>query len=275
MGNLAPKGESILHLTPRNAGESPVIYYSIKLPVTENDAQVDDLENFSTGEGTLYFLVKDSAGTYESGPATRWVAELKIRHQIEPAADKRNVTLQCTPAAEMFYTLEGSNPKDGAAYKAPFEVGPDATKLLVYAKAGEATKTADFQIPRSGDKQVQIDDTKPARLHGGKRVSLDTTDRVFGVINRFKDQANTRFKGVQIEIGEGENTVTVRFREREITAAMIEGTVTSLREIIEDIHALIAITVTDGIQFDNGFEAKEFATIAGIELKPGDIVQEE
>ena len=46
-------GESILNLTPRNAGESPVIYYATKPPVTEKDTQVDDLENFSTGEGTL------------------------------------------------------------------------------------------------------------------------------------------------------------------------------------------------------------------------------
>lgn len=268
-------GESILNLTPRNAGESPVIYYATKPPVTENDTQVDDLENFSTGEGTLYFWVKDPAGTYETGPPTRWVAELKIRHQVDPAADKRKVTLRCTPEAEMFYTLDGSNPKDGSVYEAPFEVGPEAARLLVHAKAGEAAKTADFQIPHSGDKQVQIDDTKPARLNSGKRVSLDTTDRVFGVINRFKNQSNTRFKGVRIEIGEGEKTVTVRFQEREITAAMIEGTANSLREVLEDTEALITITITDGVQFDNGFEAKEFATIAGIELKPGDIVQEE
>ena len=64
------------------------------------------------------------------------------------------------------------------------------------------------------------DDSKPARLQS-KRVALDTTDRVFSVINRFRDQPGTRFKGVRVEIGEGENTVTVRFQEREVTAAII------------------------------------------------------
>ncbi|MEN8129908.1 MAG: anti-phage-associated DUF499 domain-containing protein [Pseudomonadota bacterium] len=268
-------GESILNLTPRNAGESPIIYYSSKPEVTENDQQVEDLENFSTGEGTLYFLVKDSTGKYESGNSTRWVAELKIRHQVEPKADKRKITLQCTPDAEMSYTLNGSNPKDGTIYEAPFEVGSEAIRMLVYAKAGEASKTADFQIPRSGDKTVQIVDTKPARLNSSKRVSLDTTDRVFGVINRFKDQGNTLFKGVRIEIGEGENTVTVRFQEREITAAMIEGTVNSLREVLNETQAPIIITINDGIQFENGFGAKDFADLAGIQLKPGDVVQED
>jgi hypothetical protein len=268
-------GESILSLTPRHAGESPVVYYSTKPEFSGSEPQVDDLENFHTTEGTLYFLVKDPTGKYEVGAPARWLADLKIRHQVSPAGDKRTVTLQCTPSAEMHYTLDGSNPKDGKLYEGPFEIGSEAVRLLVHAKAGEATKNADFQIPASGDKQVQIDDTKPARLASGKRVSLDTTDRVFGVINRFRDQAFTRFKGVRIEIGEGENTVTVRFQEREITAAMIEGTVNSLRDVLQDPQAAVAVTVADGIQFESGFEAKEFAKIAGLELRPGDVAQEE
>ncbi len=268
-------GESIVSLTPRNAGESPVIHYSTKPEVLETDPQVDDLENFTTAEATLYFMVKDPTGKYESGSPTRWVAELKIRHQIEPQADKRKVTLQCTPQAEMHYTLDGSNPKDGKLYEEPFEIGSEAARLLVWAKSGEATKTADFQILHSGDKTVQIDESKPARLNSGKRVALDTTDRVYAVINHFREQISTRFKGVRIEIGEGENTVTVRFQERQITAAMIEGTVNSLRDVLQENDAPIAITITDGIEFENGFEAKEFAKIVGVELRPGDISQED
>lgn len=274
LGANQESGESILSLTPRNAGESPIIYYSTKPDVSESDSQVEDMENFSTGEGTLYFWIKDTTGTYESGAPTRWTAELKIRHQVDPSADKRKVTLQCTPKAEMTYTLDGSNPKDGKTYDGPFEIGSEAVRLLVYAKSGEATKNADFQIPHSGDKTVQIDDAKPARL-SNKRMALDTTDRVYSVINHFRDQTNTRFKGVRIEIGEGENTVTVRFQEREITAAMIEGTVNSLREVLQEDQSPVAITISDGIQFESGFEAKEFAKIAGIELRPGEVTQED
>ena len=219
--------------------------------------------------------MEDPTGKYDVGTPARWLADLKIRHQVSPAGDKRTVTLQCTPSAEMHYTLDGANPKDGKLYEEPLEIGPEAVRLLVHAKAGEATKNADFQIPASGDKRVQIDDTKPARLGSGKRVALDTTDRVFGVINRFRDQAGTRFKGVRIEIGEGENTVTVRFQEREITAPMIEGTVNSLRDVLKEDQAPVAITVSDGIQFESGFEVKEFAKIAGMELRPGDVTQEE
>ena len=268
-------GESLLTLTPRNAGESPVIYFSTKSEVFDNDPQVLDLENFSTLEGTLYFKVVDPTGKYECGPATRWVAELKIRHQIEPSADMRKVTLQCSPKAEMYYTLDGSNPKDGQLYTVPFEIGTESARLLIYAKSGEATKTADFQIPNSGDKTIQIDDVKPARLNSSKRVPLDTTEKVFTIINRFKDQMNTRFKGVRIEIGEGENTVRINFGVRYVTAAMIEASVNSLREVLSEADANVAIKITDGIAFENGFEAREFAKLVGIELKPGDIAQEE
>lgn len=272
-GSNPDTGDSQLSLTPRNAGDSPIVHYSPRPAVTEADPKVEDLDNFSTGEGSLYFWVKDPTGKFESGLPVRWIAELKIRHQVDPAADKRHVTLQSTPRAAITYSLDGSNPKDGIEYIEPFEIGPEAIRLLVYARAGEANKTADFQIPASGDKRVQIDDTKPARLQG-KRVSLDTTDRVYAVINKFKDNTSTHFKGVRIEIGEGENTVTVRFQERAVTAAMIEGVVNSLREVLQENQAPVAITISDGIQFENGFAVKEFAKIAGLDLKPGDLVQE-
>ena len=222
VGNHPETGESILSITPRHAGDSPKVHYSTKHDVSDLNPLVEDLDNFMTSAGTVYFLVKDPTGHYESGTPFRWLAELKIRHQVEPAADKRKVTLQCTPTAEMFYSVDGSNPKDGHRYEGPFEIGSQAMRLLVYARSGEATKSADFQIAASGDTTVQIVDTQPARLNS-KRVALDTTDRVYGVINRFRDQAGTRFKGVRIEIGEGENTVTVRFQERAMIQSLLSG----------------------------------------------------
>lgn len=270
----ADTAETVLSLTPRHGGDSPIVYCSTRPDVSEKDQKVEDLDNFTTGQGTLYFWVKDPTGQYASAPPVRWLADLKIRHQVEPVADKRFVRLEAAPRAELFYTLDGSNPKDGIRYDGPFEIGPGSYRLLVYARAGEANKTADFQIPASGDKTVQIVDAKPARLQG-KKITLDTTDRVFGVINRFRDQPATLFKGVRIEIGEGENTVTVRFQERQVTAAMIEGVVNSIREVLKEPETLVNIVIVDGIHFDTGFTLKEFAKLADIELKPGDVSQEE
>ena len=267
-------GESQLSLTPRNGGPSPVVYYSTSTSVSEKDPQVDDLENFATKEATLYFLVADSTGKYETGDAQRWTAELKIRHEIHAVADKRFVELRCTPEAELYYTLDGSNPKDGTKYEEQFEVGAQPCRLLVFGKAGDATKSDDFQIPGTGDKRPVIDDTKPAKISDNKRVTLDSTDKVFGVLNKFKDRENVKLKGVRVEIGEGENTVMVRFHEREVTSAIIASTIENLRSILKEDQAPVTVTISSGIAFDNGFSAKEFAEISGIELKPGDVIQD-
>jgi len=178
------------------------------------------------------------------------------------------------PQADIYYTLNGSNPKEGTRYEAPFEIGEEAYRLLVFAKAGEATKNTEFSIPASGDKRVQIDDHKPARLIDTKRVNLDNTEKVFAVINRFRDRSNTLLKGVRIQIGEGENTVQIRFHERQVTAQMIEETVNALRKVLGDDQAQISIDIVGGIQFGDGYALKEFAELSGLQLKPGDVIQE-
>jgi hypothetical protein len=273
VGSQPDTGATILSLTPRHAGDSPVVVYATRREGLANGQAIDDLDSFTTTEGTLYFQARDSTGHYETGDPVRWTAELKIRHQVEPAADKRRVTLACMPKAALTFTLDGSNPRDGAPYESPFEIGAGAVLLLVHARSGEASHSARFQIPASGDKTVQIDDTRPVKLLP-RRIGLDTTDRVFGVINRFRDQTGTQFKGVRIEIGEGENTVTVRFQEREVTAAVIEGVIRSLRALLAEEQAPVVVNISDGVHFDTGFAAKEFARIAGLELKPGDVTQE-
>ncbi|EIC30897.1 MULTISPECIES: anti-phage-associated DUF499 domain-containing protein [Methylomicrobium] len=267
-------GESILTLTPRNCGASPVVHYSMSSSVSTADPVVDDLDNFNTHAATLYFLAVDREGQYEIGEPKRWTADLMIRHQLHVVADKRRIELKCVPTAELYYTLNGSNPKEGTRYESPFEIGSEAYRLLVYAKAGEAAKNAEFSIPASGDKRVQIDESKPAKLPENKRVNLDNTEKVFGVINRFRDRDTTLLKGVRIQIGEGENTVQIRFHERRITAQMIEETVNSLRKVLNDDQAQVSIDIVGGIEFGDGFALKEFAELSGLQLKPGDVIQD-
>lgn len=268
-------GEATLALTPRNSGNSPVVHYSETANVNINDPVVTDLENFVTKAATLYFLAVDSSGQHESGQPHRWVAELKIRHQVRAVADQRFIELQCVPHAKMTYSLDGSNAKDGTLYEKAIEIGANALVLLVHARANEANHDLRVNIPATGDKRVQIDDTKPAKLSDTKRVNLDTTDKVFGVINRFKENTKAEFKGVIIQIGEGEDTVSIRFGERSITAAMIEGAINGLRQVLNDIQAQVSVNIRSGAVFGSGYDAKEFSKLSGIELKAGDVVQDE
>jgi len=268
-------GEITLSLTPRNAGDSPRVYVLKTNAVSEQDEQVQDLDDYRTTEATLYFIAVDSTGTYETGPAARWTAELAVRHEIHAVADARKVELRCTPAGEMRYSLDGTNPKEGAIYDAPFEVSSQGCTILVAARAGEVEKIAKFQVPKLGDDRLVIDNTKPARIPDSKRVNIDTTDKAFGVIQRFKERADVLMRGVQIVIGEAENGVQMRFNDRELTAAALETAIRGIRDAIGEEQASVQIIIKGGIRFGDGFALKELAEKAGIGLAAGDVIQDE
>lgn len=266
-------GTTELTITPRNAGSNPVVHYADHPNVSPSDPLVETPDEFITDKATLYFLVVDSDGKHETGEPICWKAALKIRHQIHAQGDKRTVELQCTPQADMTYTLDGSNAKEGTSYQGPFEVGTDKQVLLVHAESGEAQASEQFTIPAKGDKRVQIDDRKPAKLTS--KATLDATGKSYAVINHFKNDDTTRFRGVRIEVGEGEHTVSVRFQERAVTASEIEIALNAIRKIVDDDNANVTIRIASGADFINGFEAKEFSRLSGVELKPESIVQGE
>lgn len=274
LGTDRESGETRLSLTPRNAGDSPRVYVLETNAVGEQDEQVQDLENYRTTKATLYFIAVDSSGKYQTGEPTRWSADLSIRHELHKVADGRKLELRCTPAAELRYSLDGTNPKQGTLYSAPFTVPATACTLLVAAKAGEVEKLAKIQIPADGDDRVIINDDTPASIPGHKKISIDTTDRVFGVIDDFRERADILLRGVQIIIGEGEHAVQIRFNERALTAAAIETAIRGVRSAIGDEQAGVQVTVRGGIDFGDGFALKQFAERARIGLAAGDVVQD-
>lgn len=199
---------------------------------------------------------------------------MTVRHELHKIADLRKVELRCTPAAEMRYTLDGTNPKEGTPYVQPFTVPAKGCTILVAARAGEVEKSARIAIPAEDDERIIIDDHKRAQLSPAKRVSIDTTDKVFGFIQRFKDRPDTRLRGVQIILGEGENAVQIRFNDRELNTAAIETAIRGIRQALGDEKAAVQVLIKGGIAFGDGYALKEFAELANIELKPGDVLQD-
>ncbi|WP_200335542.1 hypothetical protein [Thiocystis violacea] len=146
--------------------------------------------------------------------------------------------------------------------------------MLIAAKAGEVEKSAKIQIPSAGDDRLIIDDHKAAELVKDKRVSIDTTDKAFALIQRFKDRADIRLRGVQILLGEGESAVQVRFNERELTTAAIETAINGLRDALGEAQAPVQLLIRGGVSFGDGFALKEFAELAGIAIGHGDVLQD-
>jgi hypothetical protein len=182
--------------------------------------------------------------------------------------------LRCTPEAELRYSLDGTNPKEGTLYREPFAVPAAATLVLVAARAGEVEKSARINLPAAGDERLIIDDGKPARIADSKRIAIDNTDKVFGVINTFGDRTDIWLRGVTILIGEGEHAVQIRFNERVLTPGAIETAIRGLREAIGDPQASVQVSIRRGIDFGDGFALRQFAELVGIGLAVGDVEQD-
>ncbi len=265
-------GETVLTLTPRHAGPSPKVHYSTSPNVSEADSVVADLDTFRTKESTLYFLAVDTTGKYTPGDPKRWVAKLKIQHQVHNRPVHREVELAVTPNAQLRYTIDATNPREGKVYDGPFPIPDNQILLQVYASAGEATATETFNIAEKGIERPDLDETKPAKLLQTK-PRFDTTKAVFDVIAQFKDRQGIIFHGVTLNIGEGEQAVQVRFNDRPVTPDILEKLIAALRENLNEPDALVQLTIRDGAAFDTGFDLKAFADLAGIELTPNSVEQ--
>jgi hypothetical protein len=264
--------EIILSLNPRNAGPTPKIYYARTPQVSEADTVAEDLETFRTKCPTLYFLTIDTTGEHECGEPVRWVARLKIRHQVHDYTDHREVELKTTPDAIIRYTLDGTNPREGRVYEGPIIIADEKVLLQVYASAGEATEQHIFNIPEKGQKRAQLDEIRPAKLVHEK-VRLDTTDKVFDLISTFRGRDGITFHGVTLNIGEGEQALQVRFNDRAVDPEMLNRIIDTLRENLCEPNALIQVNIRDGASFGTGFDLKTFAEIAGINLTPEKVEQ--
>ncbi len=265
-------GETTLSLTPVHTGPSPRVHYSPSAQVSENDPLVENLDTFCTQEPTLYFLAIDSTGQHEPGEPKRWVAKLKIRYQVHDRPDRREATLEVTPKAELRYTTDATNPREGRIYDGPIPISDDEILLQVYAKAGEATATETFKIPQKGIERFSLDEAQPARIVK-ERTRFDTTKAVYDVITQFKDRPGITFHGVTVNVGQGEQAVTIRFNARPVTPALVEKAIAALRDSLDEPDALVQLTIRDGVDFATGFDLKAFAEQAGIEITPQTVEQ--
>jgi len=265
-------GETIITLSPKHSGSHPKVHYATQPTVSEADPEVEDLEAFRTKEPTLYFLAIDTTGAHEPGEPKRWVAKLKIRHQIHEHSDERTVELAVTPSATIRYAIDGTSPRNGRIYDEPFPIPDDRVTVQVYASAGDATATETFSIGERGSQRAQIDETQPAKLVRQK-PRFDTTDTVFNLISEFKERRGVMFHGVVLNIGEGEQAVQVRFHDRAVTPAMLEQVITALRQNLDEPDALVQLTIRDTANFETGFDLKAFAEMANIELTPDSVEQ--
>jgi len=123
------------------------------------------------------------------------------------------------------------------------------------------------------DDRPDLDPHRPAGLAPARPgVPFDTTATVFTMIQTFKGRQVT-LQDVILYVGEGEQSVQVRFNRRQVSPANLEEIIQGLREGINEEEAPVQIQVRGDCQFGTGQDLQEFAQMAGIELTRANVQQ--
>jgi hypothetical protein len=263
------EGTVRLRVNPQNAGPAPRIHFAEDTPVTEKKPQLKD-QFLTTKALRVNFLAVDPSGQYETGDVVTWSNKLVLRNELDDKSPKRTVKLLVAPAGKIRYTLGGEEPREGALYDKPVEIGNGETLVRVFAEASGLESKAEFRYPAKGKKGVQVDPVKPARLVSRTGRKLDSRSKTFEGLKQAADKSAT-FENVTVNVGNGTQVATFFVGEIPVNAAFIEAI---LKTTLEKFAPDTPVTMTfRKAHFNSGHDLKDFAEKLGLELNPGDVEQ--
>src|ERR1039458_2296062 len=215
------EGKVRLRVNAQNAGPAPRIHFAEDATVTEKSPQLKD-QFLTTKALRVNFLVVDPSGQYETGDVVTWSNKLVLRNELDDKSPKRTVKLLVAPAGKIRYTLGGEEPREGALYDKPVEIGNGETLVRVFAEASGLESKAEFRYPAKGKKGVQVDPVKPARLVSRTGRKLDSRAKTFEALKQAADKSAT-FENVTVKVGNGTQVATFFVGEIPVNAAVIQA----------------------------------------------------
>lgn len=263
-----------LRLSPQNAGPSPRIHYQEEGPVSTTSPVVED-SSLTTKALWVEFLVIDSTGQHQQGPIIHWKNQLVVRHKLVDSGRRRRVELYIAPRGELWYTLDGSEPRYGTPYAEGFSIGDEALRLMVFGKADALEVKEQFTIPgrASGpERLVTIDEAKAAAIQRSTQFKLDSRAKTFEMLELGKTMQIV-LAGLHLTVGSGPSAIALTIANREVSAAYLLAILNAITEA-DSISPSepIALGFKKAL-FRSGKELLEFSERAGFVLQEGDVVQ--
>lgn len=263
------EGKVRLRVNPQHAGPAPRIFYAEDGHVSETSPQLKELI-FTTNALRVNFLVCDPSGQYETGDPVTWSNMLVLRNKLSEQNGKRNVELFVAPRGSIRYTLDGSEPREGADYEGAIAIQDDEVLIRAFAEAEGLETKAEFRFPAKGKTGVQIDDVKPSRLVSRSGRKLDSRAKTFEGLKDAADKSVT-FEGITLNVGQGNQVIAVNVGEIPLDATFIEGL---LSKVLEKFNPDAPVTMTfRKAHFASGHDLKDFVRKLEIELQMGDVEQ--
>ena len=266
---LGDEGRVRLRVNAQHAGPAPRIHYAEDSNVSESSPVLKD-NAFSTTALRVAFLICDPSGQHETGEPVVWTNQLMLRSNLTDDAGKRRVELFLVPRGEILYTLDGSEPRDGAPYTGPITIGDDEVLLRAFATADDLEAKRDFRFQPAGKKGVHLDPAKPARLVSRSVHKLDSRDATFEGLKQAQDKT-VHFENVTLTVGQGARFVTIMIGEVRVEAAFLTQL---LKNACDKFPPDAPITMAfQKAHFASGHDLEQFCQEVGLKITQGSVDQ--
>ena len=267
-------GVVVLRINALNAGPNGRIHYAEDGAVSAASPVLND-ETLKTKAYRAQFLAIDPNGKFDTGEVTTWNNKLTIRAKQDSA---RTVELFVAPNAAMKYTLDGSEPRNGADYVGPIALGAGSVKLLVFAEGGGLEAKQKFEYSGTsrsgpdggggGKKEVVLDRSKPVQL--ARIVNLGSRQDAYQVVTLLKERQATVEK-VQATVGTTPHTAQFFLGETSADGAYLEAVLNQISGCLP-ADAPISLKI-HRFQFKTGQDLLDLAAKVGFELHENEFTQ--
>ncbi|MBK9497791.1 MAG: DUF499 domain-containing protein [Leptospiraceae bacterium] len=266
-------GTASLRLVPSHGD---TIYYDFHSPPTTASLQVKEHSKFETSEMRVQFLCVDSTSTHPTGKVFHWTNRIELKYRIFQNNGTLFVELQSIPNGEIFYTTDGSNPKEvSGKYESPFPVKQKCLLQAISRKDGIESPILKFEVdPAETKPGVKIDPIK--ELIWKKGFRFDNTNEVYAKLTQYQKNSISLL-GVRVYLSPEPEDAQVwselNFGDKvKLSASNLTQIIDTIRPFINDQGSIIQLDIA-GLQFTNGHSFLEWLKVENLEFEPGEIKQ--
>ena len=263
-------GRVRLQVDALNAGSTPRIHYAKEGPVSESSPVLAE-NRLSTDALWVEFLAVDPLGECETGDATRWRTELLLQNKLHENGKHREVALWALPRGTIFYTTDGSEPRDGTPYDGkPIQIPDSKTTLLVFASVEGLEAKERFRFPARGASGGEVDEETPASLVSKSGFLLGSRNAVFEGL-KLAGEAGVEFERFTLTTGQGAEVATVNIGSVPSDAPFVEQV---LGPVVGKFPVDAPVTMRfRKARFNTGHDLKAFCRSLALEFDQDNIEQ--
>ena len=262
-------GTVTLDVTPIHGD---TVYWEVGGQVSTASARLEG-DKMETDELRISFLCVDSSGQHETGDPVLWQNRITLKYRIYQQGNDKMLELQASPLADIFYTSDGSSPKNnGARYDGPFIIPQGAPLVLAYAERdGIESEILTVHVDWERSEDIKVDPQRPAKLQ--RRQKTDSTQETYAWLETLQKH-NGELSGLTLTIGSDASAhqwlELNASDDKRITPQQVQEALDVLRRIQADGQVVLKI---QALHFPSGQDLLEWVAARKTTLQPGEVSQ--